>query len=73
MFVSLFLMFKIEFSYTELYRKNILLFLVIFQVVDIAMEQLLTRIFMSEALLMSPIMGAIIVTEFIMTMGANDF
>ena len=28
---------------------------------------------MSEALLVSPILGAVVTTEFIMTMGADDF
>lgn len=71
--VALFLMVKLEFSYSELFGKNILAFLVLFTVLDLIVEQLLTRLLMSEALLVSPILGAIVTTEFIMTMGADDF
>jgi cation transport ATPase len=73
MVVALFLMVKLEFSYSELFGKNILAFLVLFTVLDLILEQLLTRLLMSEALLVSPILGAIVTTEFIMTMGADDF
>jgi len=71
--VALFLMVKLEFSYTELFGKNVLVFLLIFTAADLVLEQLLTRLLMSEALLVSPILGAVVVTEFIMTMGADDF
>lgn len=71
--VAMFLMVKLEFSYTELFGKNILAFLVIFTSFDLVLEQLLTRLLMSEVLLVSPILGAVVVTEFIMTMGADDF
>lgn len=71
--VTLFLMVKLEFSYTEVFGKNILAFLVLFTVGDLILEQLLTRVLMSEALLVSPILGALVSTEFIMTMGADDF
>ena len=71
--VSLLLMVKLEFSYTELFGKNVLVFLVLFTSFDLIMEQLLTRVLMSEALLVSPILSAVVVTEFIMTMGADDF
>ena len=50
-------MIKLEFSYTEVFGKNILTFLVIFMILDIFIEQLLTRVIMSEALLVSPLLG----------------
>ena len=71
--VALFLMIKLEFSYTDIFGKNILLFLILFTVFDIVIEQILTRVVMSEALLVMPILGAFVLTEFIMTMGADDF
>jgi len=71
--VSLFLMVKLEFSYTEVFGRNILAFLISFTFIDIFLEQLLTRIVMSEALLVAPILGSFVLTEFIMTMGAEDF
>lgn len=71
--VALFLMVKLEFSYTEIFGRNILTFLIIFTFVDILIEQLLTRIIMSEALLVAPVLGSFVLTEFIMTMGAEDF
>jgi len=40
---------------------------------DIFLEQFLTRVLMSEAILVSPILGAFIIIEFLMTMGADDF
>jgi hypothetical protein len=51
----------------------VLLCLVVFAVVDLLLEQVLTRLLMSEALLVSPILGAVVVSEFITTMGADDF
>ena len=39
---------------------------------DIVLEQLFVRLIMSEALLVSPILGTFVITEFIMTMGAED-
>ena len=71
--VALFLMVKLEFSYTEIFGRNILVFLISFTFLDIFIEQLLTRVIMSEALLVAPILGSFVLTEFIMTMGAEDF
>jgi len=73
MIVTFMLLIKLEFSYTNMFGKNIMKFLLFFTGLDLVMEQLLTRIFISEALLITPILGAIIITEFIMTMGADDF
>lgn len=42
-------------------------------VFDIVFEQLLVRLIMSEALLVAPLLGSFVITEFIMTMGAADF
>jgi len=66
-------MVKLEFSYTKIFSDNITVFLITFVTLDILIEQLLVRCLMSEALLVSPIFGAFVVTEFIMTMGAEDF
>ena len=71
--VALLLMLKTEFSYTKLFAKYMTFFLVCFMVLDIFIEQLLVRVLMSEALLVAPILGTFVVTEFIMTMGAEDF
>lgn len=73
MFVSLFLLVKLEFSYSVFFSKNLMMFLLIFQVGDIVMEQLLLRVFMSEALLIQPIVASMAVIQFIITMGAEDF
>ena len=43
-----------------------------FMLLDIVLEQLFVRLIMSEALLVSPILGTFVITEFIMTMGAED-
>ena len=76
------MMIKIEFSYTLLFSKNIIYFLILFEFMDMFLEQLLTRIIMQEALLVSPILGyfiyiyiyrAFIVGEFLMTLGAENF
>jgi len=71
--VALFLMVRLEFSYSEIFGENIITFLIIFTVMDIIIEQLLTRVIMGEALLTAPILGSFVLTEFIMTMGADDF
>ena len=42
-------------------------------VIDILTEQILVRQVMSEALLVSPMLGTLVVMEFICTMGASDF
>ena len=34
---------------------------------------MLTRLVMNEALLVTPVLGTFVITEFIMTMGAEDF
>ena len=41
-------------------------------ILDIILEQVLVRLVMTEALLVSPILGTFVITEFIMTMGAED-
>jgi hypothetical protein len=46
---------------------------VFFLFVDIVNEQLLTRLIMSEALLVAPLQSTFQMTEFVMTMGADDF
>ena len=49
------------------------IFLLFFMTIDIFLEQILVRVVRSEALLVAPILVALNVTEFIMTMGAVDF
>lgn len=71
--VSIFLLLKMEYSYTKVFQNNIQFFLVFFLLVDIVNEQLLTRIIMSEALLVAPLQSTFQMTEFVMTMGADDF
>ena len=71
-FIAIFLMIKMEFSYTKIFSDNIKTFLLGFMLMDILLEQLFVRLIMSEALLVSPILGAFVITEFIMTMGAED-
>lgn len=71
-FVTIFLMVKLEFSYKRMFSQNIKLFLLLFMVMDLILEQLFVRLIMSEALLVSPILGTFVITEFIMTMSAED-
>ena len=71
--VGIVLMLKLEYSYSKIFAQNITIFLMIFMVSDIIFEQLLVRIIMSEALLVAPLLGSFVITEFIMTMGAADF
>ena len=61
-----------EFSYTKIFARNIKAFLIGFIIMDIFLEQLFQRIVMSEALLVSPLLAAFVITEFVMTMGAED-
>ena len=44
-----------EYSYTKIFQNNIQYFLVMFLFIDIVNEQLLTRLIMSEALLVAPL------------------
>jgi len=73
LFSALFLMIKLELSYEPFFGQNILFFLIGFTVLDIFIDQVLSRALMGEALLVSPLLSSFIVTEFIMTMGASDF
>ena len=41
-------------------------------VMDMVLEQILVRLVMSEALLVSPLLGTFVITEFIMTMSSED-
>jgi hypothetical protein len=66
-------MLKFEYSYTKMFAANITTFLIMFVALDIFIEQLLTRLVMSEALLVTPVLGTFVITEFVMTMGAEDF
>ena len=72
LFVGVGLMLKLEFSYTKIFSQNIKSFLLLFMVGDIVVEQFLVRLIMSEALLVSPLLGTFVIAEFIMTMGADD-
>ena len=71
--IAAFVMQKIQFSYTQTFQSNIYTFLVVFMVTDIILEQILTRMVMSESLLVTPIVAAFNVIEFVMKMGAVDF
>jgi len=73
MIITIGLLVKLQFSYTKMFSDNIYTFLVLFMIMDIILEQLLHRVIMSESLLVSPILGAFVITEFVMTMGADDF
>ena len=70
--VSLFLMVKMEYSYAEFMQDNIQYLLAVYMFIDIISEQILVRALMEEALLAAPVLTCFTVTEFIMTMGAND-
>ena len=71
-FVGIFLMIKLEFSYKKIFSQNIKVCLALLMILDIVLEQVLVRLVMTEALLVSPILGTFVITEFIMTMGAED-
>ena len=71
--IAAFVMLKIQFSFTQTFQSNIYIFLVVFMITDIILEQILTRIVMSESLLVTPILAVFNVIEFVMIMGAVDF
>ena len=71
--IAAFVMLKIQFSYIQTFKSNINTFLIVFMITDIILEQILTRIVMSESLLVTPILAAFNVIEFAMTMSAVDF
>ena len=70
--VTIMLTVKMEYSYAEFMQNNIQYLLIMYMFMDIINEQLLVRAIMEEALLSAPILTCFTVTEFIMTMGAND-
>ena len=63
----------LEFSCTDLFQNNIIIFLVAFVFLEIILEQILNRLVLDEELLVSPIMGAFVVCQFLMTLGATSF
>ena len=71
--IAAFVMLKIQFSYTQTFLGNIYTFLIVFMITYIILEQILTRIVKSESFLVTPILAAFNVIEFVMTMGAVDF
>lgn len=72
-FIAVFFMLKLEFSYTDAFGNNIIMFQIFFTFLDIFIEQLITRIIMGEALMATPLLSVFTSLEFVMTMGANDF
>lgn len=54
-FISVFFMIKMEFSYTDTFGKNIIMFQIFFAILDIFIEQIVTRIIMGEALMTTPV------------------
>jgi hypothetical protein len=62
-----------EFSYTGIFGKNIIIFQIFFALLDIIIEQIITRVIMGEALMATPLLSVFTALEFVMTMGANDF
>jgi hypothetical protein len=48
-------MIKMEFSYTDTFGKNIIMFQIFFAILDIFIEQIVTRIIMGEALMTTPV------------------
>ena len=71
--ITIGLLIKLKFSYTTIFSENIYTFLIVFMIMDIILEQLLSRVIMAETILVAPVLGAFVITEFIMTMGAEDF
>ena len=56
LFSALFLMIKLELSYEPFFGENILYFLIAFTIMDIFIDQILSRALMGEALLVSPVL-----------------
>lgn len=54
-FISVIIMIKMEFSYTDTFGKNIIMFQILFAFLDIFIEQIVTRIIMGEALMTTPV------------------
>ena len=73
MVITIGLLIKLKFSYTTIFSENIYTFLIVFMIMDIILEQLLSRVIMAETILVAPVLGAFVITEFITTMGAEDF
>ena len=66
-------MIKLELSYESFFSSHILYFLMGFTILDVFIDHILNKLIMGEALLVSPLLSSFIVTEFVMTMGANSF
>lgn len=49
------------------------MFQIFFAILDIFIDQLVTRVIMGEALMTTPVTAVFTALEFVMTMGADDF
>lgn len=64
---------KLEFGYKNLARRNFQTFQVFFVILNVIIEQILTRLAMSESLMINPILGALTSNEMISILGSEDF
>jgi hypothetical protein len=72
-FLAMVTTFKMELSYSDVFTKNILVFLFFFQICDIIINLILSRFILNEALLVSPFLASLALNEIIMTIAADTF
>ena len=70
---SMYLVFKMEYIVSEEYRKHVIIYIIIMNIVDYFFDEITLKIFFSEALIAVPILCANKLLKFLMLVGANDF
>ena len=62
----------VEFSYTDAFSEYVFIFLVIFKILQMFIDVFLSHA-LKDTLLVSPLIVSITLTEFLVTMGADNF
>ena len=70
---SMYLVFKMEYIVSEIYRKHVIIYIIIMNIVDYFFDEIALKVFFSEALIAVPILCANRLLKFLMLVGANDF
>jgi len=73
LFFALGMMYLLKFSFTKVFQNNVIYFQLSLVLIEILLEQILTRVVVKEALLVSPLLTSLMVTEFVMTLGSSSF
>lgn len=70
---SMYLVFKMEYIISDVYRKHVVIYIIIMNIIDYFFDELALKVFFSEALIAVPILCANRLLKFLTLVSANDF